>query len=286
MMRGLSAAQTACALGIVAAEAAGLRENFGSMTKPFQAGHAAENGTVAADLAALGWTAAPNILEARFGWFNAAGGGYDPKAIQGRLGAPWTFLEPGISIKPFPCGSLTHPAMWEFLSLVKQHDVKPADVLKIDLGGNSRMVSTLLHHRPQDGLQAKFSMEFAIAILLLERKAGLAQFQDAVVRRKDVQDWIQKVNYYVDPEAEAAGFSRMTSVIRIHLKDGRVLSGKADMAKGSPSNPMSYEEAADKFRECADFAHWPKGKAAAIIEAVKAIEKAPDMTKLTGALTI
>ena len=74
------------------------------MTKPFQAGHAAENGTVAADLAALGWTAAPNILEARFGWFNAAGGGDAANAIQGRLGAPWSFATPGVSIKPFPCG--------------------------------------------------------------------------------------------------------------------------------------------------------------------------------------
>jgi len=284
-LRGLDASQTAFALGIAAAEAGGLRENFGSMSKPFQAGHAGENGTVAADLAALGWTAAPNILEARFGWFNAAGGGYDPGAILNRLGAPWTFVTPGVSIKPFPCGSLAHPGMWEFLRLVKEHDVKPAEVDRIDVGGNSKMISTLLHHDPKDGLQAKFSMEFAIAILLLERKAGLAQFQDAVVLRPEVREWIKRVNYYVDPEAEAAGFSRMTSIIRIHMKDGKVIAGKADMAKGSPSNPMSYQETADKFRGCAEFAKWPRQKAEAIIEAVKALEMAPDMSRLTAALT-
>jgi len=176
--------------------------------------------------------------------------------------------------------------MWEFLTLVKQHDVKPADVDRIDLGGNSRMISTLLHHRPQDGLQAKFSMEFAIAVLLLERKAGLAQFQTAVVQRPDVQEWIRRVNYYVDPEAEAAGFARMTSIIKIHLKNGTVLTGRADMAKGSPSNPMSFEEAADKFSECADFAQWPRAKAATIIEAVKSLERAPDMAQLATALTV
>jgi len=284
-LRGLDASQTAFALGIAAAEAGGLRENFGSMSKPFQAGHAGENGTVAADLAALGWTAAPNILEARFGWFNAAGGGYDPGAILNRLGAPWTFVTPGVSIKPFPCGSLAHPGMWEFLRLVKEHDVKPAEVDRIDVGGNSKMISTLLHHDPKDGLQAKFSMEFAIAILLLERKAGLAQFQDAVVLRPEVREWIKRVNYYVDPEAEAAGFSRMTSIIRIHMKDGKVIAGKADMAKGSPSNPMSYQETANKFRGCAEFAKWPRQKAEAIIEAVKALEMAPDMSRLTAALT-
>lgn len=285
-LRGLSAEQTAYALGIVAAEAAGLRENFGSMTKPFQAGHAAENGTVAADLAALGWTAAPNILEARFGWFNAAGGGYAANAIQGRLGAPWSFATPGVSIKPFPCGSLAHPAMWEFLDLVKRNDIKPDQVDRIDMGGNSKMISTLLHHQPKNGLQAKFSMEFALAILLLERKAGLAQYQDAVVQRPDVQEWIRRVNYYVDPVAEAAGFDRMTSLIRIHMKDGQVVTGRADMAKGSPDNPMSFQESSDKFRECADFAKWPASKREAIIEAVKALERLPDMGRLTAALTV
>lgn len=285
-LRGLNATQTAFALGIAAAEAGGLRENFGTMSKPFQAGHAGENGTVAADLAALGWTAAPNILEARFGWFNAAGGGYDPGAILNRLGAPWTFVSPGVSIKPFPCGSLAHPAMWEFLKLVKEHDIKPAEVDRIDVGGNSKMISTLLHHDPKDGLQGKFSMEFAIAILLLERKAGLGQFQDAVVLRPEVREWIKRVNYYVDPEAEAAGFSRMTSIIRIHMKDGKVITGRADMAKGSPADPMSYQETADKFRGCAEFAKWPRQKAETIIEAVRVLETAPDMSRLTAALTL
>jgi len=125
-----------------------------------------------------------------------------------------------------------------------------------------------------------------IAVLLLERKAGLAQFQTAVVQRPDVQEWIRRVNYYVDPEAEAAGFARMTSIIKIHLKNGTVLTGRADMAKGSPSNPMSFEEAADKFSECADFAQWPRAKAATIIEAVKSLERAPDMAQLATALTV
>jgi 2-methylcitrate dehydratase PrpD len=285
-MRGLNAQQTAYALGIVAAEAGGLRENFGTMTKPFQAGHAAENGTVAADLAALGWTAAPNILEAQFGWFNAAGGGYDNNAIMDKLGKPWTFVSPGISIKPFPCGSLNHPAMWEFLTLVKQNDVKPADVERIDCGANSKMTTTLLHHRPTNGLQAKFSMEFCLAILLLERRAGVAQFTDETVKRPDVQEWIKRVNFYVDPEAEAAGFDKMTSIIKIHLKNGKIISGQAFMAKGSPSNPMTYEETADKFRGGAEFAKWPTQKAERIIQLVRSLEKEPDMSRLTAALTV
>jgi len=284
-LRGLNPMQTAFALGIAAAEGGGLRDNFGSMTKPFHAGHAGENGTVAVELAAIGWTAAPDILEAPLGFFQAEGGGFDPASIVGRLGKPWTFANPGISIKPFPCGSLNHPAMGEFLDLVRKNDIKPDQVDKIDVGANHSMVTTLYHHRPATGLQGKFSMEFCISILLLRRKAGLIEFTDAVVQRPDVQAMIPRVNFYVDPEAEKAGFDKMTSLIKIHMKDGRVISGQAQFAKGSPANPMSYEEVADKFRGCTDFAKWPSKKAETIIEAVKSLERAPSLANLTAALT-
>lgn len=281
----LNALQTAYALGIAAAEGGGLRDNFGSMTKPFHAGHAAENGTVAADLAALGWTAADDILEAPLGFFQAAGGGFDPGSIVNRLGKPWTLANPGVSIKPYPSGSLTHPAMGEMARLIRDNNILPAQVEKIDVGGNHSMTTTLLHHHPTTGLQGKFSMEFCVAILTLERKAGLVQFQDVVVQRPDVQEMIKRVNFYVDPEAEAAGFDKMTSIIKIHLRDGNVISGRAEFAKGSPANPMSYDEVADKFRGCAEFAKWPAQKAEGLIAAVKTLENAGDVSRLAGWLT-
>ncbi len=284
-LRGLDVTKTQHSLGIAAAEAGGLRENFGSMTKPFHAGHAAEAGVVAADLAALGWTAGTSILEGQAGFFRAAGGGFDPAAIMDRLGKPWTFASPGVSIKPYPSGSLAHPAMGEMMRLIRQYDIKPADVEKVDIGANHAMVTALAHHHPTTGLQAKFSREFGIAILLLERKAGLAEYTDAVVQRPDVQEMIRRVNIYVDPEAEQAGFDKMTSILKVHLKDGRVLSGRAQFAKGSPANPMSYEEVAEKFRGCADFAKWPRQKADAVIEFVKSMESAPDMSRMAAMLT-
>ena len=92
--------------GIAASMASGLRENFGTMTKPLHAGRAAQNGVTAALLARDGFTAAPNILEARRGFFNAMAGGYDESKIVGQLGAPYFMKAPGISIKPYPSGSL------------------------------------------------------------------------------------------------------------------------------------------------------------------------------------
>jgi 2-methylcitrate dehydratase PrpD len=284
-LRGLNAMQTVYAIGIGATEGGGFRDNFGSMTKPFQAGHAAENGTVAADLASLGWTAADNILEAPLGFFQAAGGGFDTDAIVGRFGKPWTFVSPGVSIKPHPSGSLSHPAMGKMLDLIHEHDIKASDVEKVDVGANHAMTTSLLHHHPTTGLQGKFSMEYCMSILLLDRKAGLVEFQDAVVQRPDVQEMIKRIHFYIDPEAENAGLDKMTSLIKITMKDGKVYSGRAEFAKGSPSNPMSYDEVADKFRGCAEFAKWPKAKAEAVIAAVKTLESVSDLSQIAAALT-
>jgi 2-methylcitrate dehydratase PrpD len=284
-LRGLTVEQTQYALGIAATEGGGYRNNFGSMTKPFHAGHAAEAGPVAADLAALGWTASPAILESPLAFFQAAGGGYDPSFIADKLGKPWTLERPGVSIKPHPSGSLGHPAAGALSKLIKDNDVKPADVEQVEVGGNHGMYTALFHHQPVNALQGKFSMEFVMAILLLERKAGLSEFTDEVVQRPDVQAMIKRIKFYVDPASENAGFDKMTSIIKIHLKGGKVLAGKADFAKGSPANPMSYEETADKFRGCADFAKWPAAKADEVILAVKSMETAPAVTQIAAALT-
>jgi len=275
--------ETLKTFGLAASQSGGLRENFGTMTKPFQAGHAAESGLVSAELVALGWTAAEQILEADRGFFHASGGSYDPSAIMDRLGKPWTFTTPGVSLKPYPSGSLTHPAMTELARLIEVHKLQAAQVEKVDIGANHNMTTTLL--QPKTGLEAKFSMEFCLAILLLERKAGLGQFSDKVVQRSDVQEMIRRINFYVDPEAENAGFDKMTSILKVHLRDGRMITGRAEFAKGSPANPMSFDEAATKFRGCAEFAEWPKAKTEQIIALTKSLEAATDMSALSPLLS-
>jgi 2-methylcitrate dehydratase PrpD len=293
-LRSLNAKQTAYALGIAASEASGLRDNFGSMTKPFHAGHAAENGIVAADLAALGWTAADDILEAPLGFFQAAGGGFDPGAIVNRLGNPWMFASPGDLIKRFPCGTIQQSFMDEMLVLIHDNNIMAQEVEQVEVGGNRSNLTTLFRHHPTTGLEAKFSMEFAMSILLLERKAGLSQFTDAVVGRKDVQDMISRVKFYVDPEfdkqADQGGDFQAVlvegGIIKMHMKDGRILSGRTRPAKGSPGNPMTYDEVADKFRGNAEFAKWPAPKTESVIELVKTLESVSNVNRITAALTV
>ncbi len=284
-LKALDAVHISRAFGIAASHAAGLRENFGTMMKPFQAGHATESAVIAADFAAIGWTAAEQILEAQRGFFHAYGGTYDPAVIVERLGNPWTFQTPGVSIKPFPSGSLTHPGMTELSRLIQANAIRAADVERLEVGANKNMESTLLHHHPKTGLQAKFSMEFCMAILLLDGKADQTKYTDAVVNRDDVQKMIERVRFYVDPEAEKAGYDKMTTILKITLKDGRTISGRADFGKGSPINPMSYDEVAEKFRGCAAFAEWPSDKANQVIEMVRKLEDVSDVRALTALLS-
>jgi len=281
---GFDRERTRRALGLAASQSAGLRENFGTMTKPFHAGRACESGVVAAELAQLGFTATPIVLEAGRGFFKAAGGGFDARSIEGKLGNPWTFAFPGVSIKPHPSGSLTHPGMGLMLDLILKHDIKPGQVERVSVGVNRQNVNALIHNRPQSELQAKFSMPFCIAILLLRRKAGLGEFTDAVVKRPDVKAMIGRIDYGEHPDAEAAGYEKMTTLIDIKLTDGRTISGRADFGKGSPANPMSDAELADKFRECAAWGGLASTAAEKVIELVLRLDKLKRINELTHLL--
>jgi 2-methylcitrate dehydratase PrpD len=270
------------AMGVAAATSAGLRENFGTMTKPFTAGHSAESAVMAADLAQIGWTSADSILEAERGFFHAYGGGFNPEVYMGKLGNPWTLANPGVSIKPYPSGSLSHPGMTKMQELIRTHNIKPEEVQSVDVGANRSNVNALMRHHPANGLEAKFSMEYSMAVLLVHGKAGLSEYTDAAVNEPSVQEMIKRVNFHEDPEADAAGFDKMTTIIKIQMKDGRTIEGRADFGKGSPANPMSYEEVAEKFRLCAEYVKWPTEKSTQIVEVVRMLENTADMRKLVA----
>jgi 2-methylcitrate dehydratase PrpD len=129
-------------------------------------------------------------------------------------------------------------------------------------------------------------MEFCMAILLLERKAGLAEFTDKVVNSPKVRQMIEKIEFGVHPEAEAAGYEKMTTLIDIELAGGRRIGGRADFGKGSPSNPMSDAELAAKFHECAAWGKLPKASADKVVDRVFSLEKLKSIRELTRLLAI
>jgi 2-methylcitrate dehydratase PrpD len=280
---GLKEEALARTLGIAASLASGLRENFGTMTKPLHAGRAAENGVTAALLAQAGFTAATNILEARRGFYNAMAGGYDESKIAARLGRPYFMQTPGISIKPYPSGSLSHPAQDLILDLVKQHDLRAEDIEAIDVGTNSNVPNALIYPMPKTALEGKFSIPFCMAIAVLERKAGIAQFTDKKVRDRKVIDLMKRVTLYVDDELEALGYDQVRSRIRVKLKDGKIIEGRCDVARGHPEKPMSWAELEEKFRDCAALV-LPRKGVEETIQMVARLEQLRSLSPLLRAL--
>lgn len=274
---GLDGAGCANALALAASRSAGVRANFGYMAEQAHTGQAAEAGLAAALLAADGMTGAPDALEAPVGWFQAAGGGFEAAAIRGRLGAPWVFDEPGVSIKPWPNGALTHPAMTLLSDLIAAHGIAADDVRSVEVRTNARIAATLIHNRPQDAMQARFSMPFCLAALLVLGDAGLAAFTDETVARADIRAVMARIDYRAF-ETPGADFTNVTTLMTLRLADGAVHEGRADFARGSNRAPMSWAQITGKFRSCLAAVAWPEEKAGAAVEAVARLETldAPD----------
>lgn len=276
---GLSRGELLYALGIAASLSGGYRESFGTMTKPLHAGNAARAGVFAARLAGDGFTSARNILEADRGLYAAASDGYEPSRIEGRLGSPFFFEDPGVSIKPYPSGSLSHPGQDAVLELVREHDIKPDQVEQAIAGTNSAMPNALIYSMPTTALEAKFSFPFFLAIAILRRKVGIDEFRDDVVRSAEVQDMMKRCHHVVDEEIDARGFQHMDTRVTIRLKDGTVVERVETAATGHPSKPMSREQLEAKFLECAGLAIGTE-QARQAVDAIWALEDLSDVAQL------
>jgi 2-methylcitrate dehydratase PrpD len=249
----LSEHQTQLALGIAASKASGLRQNFGTMTKPLHAGEAARTGVEAAQLAQRGFTADRHILESRFGFFNTfvGEGEFTLDLVLQDFGAPYEIVSPGIGVKPYPSCRQTHRAIDAMLHLVHTYHLQPDDVSEIVCQTSARLQDFLIHHRPQSGLEGKFSMEYCMAAALLHGQMGLAQFSDASVQDPRAQALLRQVRFE-HPDQDAADWETpMPDIIKVVLRDGRHLHQRVDIPKGDPALPLSWEALVAKFQDCA-----------------------------------
>lgn len=283
VLGNLGRAETVHALGIAASNASGIRRNFGTMAEILHPAQAAQAGIIAVDLAARGLTSAVDALHGPVGYFAAAAGNFDATEIAGTLGNPWVFDDPGVWIKPHPNGALTHPGAGCLLRLLTENDVAPDQIDRISVRTNDRVLKTLIHHDPADGMQAKFSMEFTLAIIALDRRAGLGEFTTAVLDRPDVRAMMRKVDYTAYDVAED-GFTNVTTLIDVSLRDGKTLSGRADHARGSTKSPMNFNEVAEKFRDCADYSGHLKASIDTIEKKVSRLEELATIDLLINAL--
>jgi 2-methylcitrate dehydratase PrpD len=251
---GLDAGRIEHTLAIAASSAAGIRVNFGSMTKPLHVGRAAENGVVAAQLAERGFTGGKDGLDPPWGFFQtfSHGEGFDKARIVGKLGDPHTIVWPGVSIKPYPCGVLGHPTMDAMRRLVIAHDVRPDTIKAIRVRAGSNILNPLRYPIANNELEAKFCPAFMVAAIALRRKAGIHEFNDEFVRSAQTQALMRKVERVLDPAIEAQGWEKIRSTVEVDLADGRTLVEHADERyRGGPDLPFTREELYEKFSDCA-----------------------------------
>ncbi len=250
---GLQDDKLAHAFGLAASFAAGIRVNFGTMTKPLHVGRACENGVTAAFLAARGFEADPSALDGQWGFFSVMGEGFDADKAAMGFSSPLTIVEPGVSIKPYPSGILTHQSMDAMLKLVMDHKLKAEEVERIRFFAGKNIIEPIRYPIARNHLQAKFSMPALLAMIILCRRASHHEFEDSFVAGNDMQDLQARTDVINDPSIDAAGYDKIRSRIELDTKDGRTLVQWADERyRGGPSNPISDAGLDAKFRMCAE----------------------------------
>jgi len=287
---GLGPSGIQAALGIAASSAAGLQVNFGTMTKPYHAGHAGRCGVNAARLAAAGFTASPDVFDGSRGFLAAYGADPARAAVGLALGQPLEFEAPGLGIKRYPCCYGTHRALDGILSLVEQHGLSGADVAHAEVSAPPGELQPLIYPRPQSGLEGKFSMQYALAAAVIDGAVGLGTFEDDMVGRAVVQSLLPRIDVRPfapgSPEAAggtAGGDGEVRVAVQTH--DGRRLQERVRYARGAPENPVGMAEVVAKFRDCAA-GRLTDDQVSQAVEQVRSLRDADDLTVLLDALIV
>lgn len=279
---GLDAGRLAHALAIAASESSGSRRNFGTMTKPFHAGHASRCGVHAARLAERGMTGETSVLEAPLGFFALfAPGAVLPEALAETLGRPYELVSPGLSVKRYPCCYETHRAAEGVLELVAGYEIRPGDVARATVAVPRGALAPLISLRPRTGLEGKFSMAYVVAAAICDRRLTLDTFTDAAVARPQISELMDRVTVVEDGAipAEENVMEGGYVEVRIRRRGGAELVSRVDRPRGSPERPLGSEELLDKFRDCARRV-LPEPQIDRAIARLRVLEAVPDVREL------
>jgi 2-methylcitrate dehydratase PrpD len=248
------------ALGIAANFACGLSANHGSMAGAMAAGNACRNGVVAALLAQEGFTANPDIIEAKNGFYDTlvGPGHYDAESMVEGLGNPFYILSPGIGLKKYPSCYHTHRALDGVFQLLGEHRLSDEDIAEVDVGTSERAMRVLAFSEPATPYQAKYSMPYCIAAAVVDHQVTLDTFTSHKFEDRNIVETRKKVRLSfpdvpiwpgladVGPDTEFVG-----NPVTIRTTDGRSYSARVDIPRGDPALPLTDDELLEKYRDCA-----------------------------------
>ncbi len=280
----LSVEKTATALSIAASLAAGLKSNFGTMTKPLHIGHCARSGLFSALLARDGFTAGDKAFEHKQGYFEVFNGAghYDAAKALPAWANPLDITRPGIAIKQYPCCGSTHPAIDCMLQLVHQHNLTPDNVAKIESWTHPRRLEHTNRPDPQSSLDAKFSVQYTLARALQDRTVKIEQFEGDTWKDPATRALLPKIHAMTYTTTQFPADNHFGAEVKVTLTDGRTVSAKTDQALGrSVDKPLPAERLKEKFDHCAARA-LPSDAVARLYAAIQDFENAKDVREIAA----
>ncbi|MFH1485116.1 MAG: MmgE/PrpD family protein [Chloroflexota bacterium] len=281
----LDVPKTRMAMGLAGSQAAGLTENFGTMTKGSHSGNAARAGVLAALLVQKGYTASQEIIEGNHGLYHAiiGEGNYDLNRVTENLGKTWEIVTPGLAVKRYPsCGGNLR-ALDAILGLVHEHHISFAEVESLEVEMSAQRRDTLRFEKPTNGYQGKFSMEYNMAAAILDGKVDVDTFSEAKARSPEMREALGKVKVIVRDWGWEIGQKRMP--VKVTMKDGRVYTNEVQKQRGHPENPITKEELLAKYRYCAQRTKLPTDKIERSIELAQNLETLNDISGLMESVT-
>lgn len=288
--------ETTCiAFGIAASMASGLQRNFGTMTKPLHTGWAARSALAAVRLASCGFTAAPDVLEGKAGFFAAYGvSESDPQVTAAALGKPWVLLDPGIALKRFACCYASHRGMDGVLELKRRHRFAAEDVERLSCRMPPGGMRVLTYPRPKTGLEGKFSLEYALAAGALDGRYTLWSFTDEAVQRPAIALLLERIAATEDARCRGddplfdkrSPGSRGFVEVELALKAGVRDTIRIDRPPGHPTRELTWDDIRAKFADCASQARLPAARAREAFEHIGALDRVEDVSRILDLLRL
>jgi len=287
LLLGLNREQMVNALSMAASESSGLQGNFGTMTKAFHAGRANEKAILIAKMAKLGFGANPDILEMRGGFVEATTGEIDKEYMFEKMESGVScFIDPGITMKPYPCCKCNHNIIDAAWSLIEQYHITDDDVESVLVRAQPLTVGCLKYGVAKTALEGKFSANYNIAVpLVYGHRPGIKDFEGAEITDPKLIRCMEKVTMITDDELAGGKYFNGTwdTPVEITLKDGRVVKDHAVYARGESQNPMKGPEVIEKLRECMAITLFPE-KSEPVVAMLENLEGLQSVRELTAAI--
>jgi 2-methylcitrate dehydratase PrpD len=283
----LSVDDTETALALSTSLSAGIKANFGTMTKSLHVGQCARGGLMAALLARKGFTANPGAFEHKQGFFKVFNGegNFDIAAIFESWGAPLEIVVPGASYKQYPCCYSTHAAIEAALDVVRQHGgpFDPAAISRVDSWTHATRLMHTDRPEPNSALDAKFSVQYCVLRALLDGKVVLEHFDEGAYREPAIRALLARVHAapYTKPFFDPK--DPFDAEVKVTLVDGRSFTTHVDRPLGRTSEiPIPPANLRAKFENCAARVLAPTAVAAVTraIEAFEEVKSVREFTKL------